>query len=172
MPPVDLKIPLMRQKDVNTFLWLIKSSKKIQRKKFSVTNVNVKTRREKKTNLLLHRAHPIWHVFLMLIINGCNAIRISIVFTYFDDGTTDRFRITFCHLYILSVHNVAVILKHNQIYLFRSLFSPLFLHREKKSFIYFLPEMEICISRSTVLEFVECLWLWFWLEIDISTQAL
>lgn len=79
---------------------------------------------KKKTNLLLHRAHPIWHVFLMLIINGCNAIRISIVFTYFDDGTTDKFRITFCHLYILSVHNVAVILKHNQIYLFRSLFFP------------------------------------------------
>lgn len=104
-------------KRANVFRWL--NSCVLAREIFR----NEKRCKKIKTKLLLHLTHTIWHVCLMLI-NGSNVIRISIVFTYFDDGTTDRFRITFCHLYILSVHNVAVIFKHDRVYFvpFRFLF--------------------------------------------------
>lgn len=93
-----------------------------------------------------------------MLINDCNVIRISIVFTYFDDGTTDRFRITYCHLYILSVHNVAVILKYNQVYFvpFFLYFFFFFLSRKKKVYLLSTRNKNLyhCVA-STLLEFTK-----------------
>lgn len=69
---------------------------------------------------------------------------------------------TFCHLFILSVHNVTVILKHYQVYFVPFFF--VFFFFIKKAFFYFLPEIKICITHSTLLEFIKTCIISIWIR--------